>query len=124
MTATKLISLFKALDLPETIQNKNCYIFPHLIVFCLVCTRFFTAGDMYKLTLKYNHSQSSIFKSAYYTIIFLEKHWRPLFKFNHTHLLSKENLILYARCIHAASTPLSTVWKFLIAQSNRFLGLP
>jgi nuclease HARBI1 len=101
------------LNLPLLIKTPTGYSFDSVEVLGLTLARFQTAGDQYKLSMLYNHSQSAISEIVNWVVNWVDKSWSHLLGFDHEHLLSPQNLAKYAAAIHRAGAPLDSIWGFI-----------
>ena len=68
---------------------------------------------MFELSRQYNRSQSSLSDLINELVQFIDKKWSHLLDFDHQHLLSPQKLEEYARAVHKAGAPLTSVWCFI-----------
>lgn len=111
--------MVEALGLPNLIYTPSRSVFEPVKALGLTLTRFRSAGDQYELSMLYNQSQSAISEIVNKVVTMVDKSWNHLLDFDHTHLLSPENLQKYAEAIHQTGAPLATVWGFIDCTIHR-----
>ena len=102
-----------ALEMPGLIATRTRSLFSGIEALALTCARFRTAGDLYDLSTKYSRAESAISEIVNWVVEFMDNTWNHLLEFDHTHLLSPQNLQMYADAIHTGGAPLKGVWGFI-----------
>jgi len=113
MTAPEIYDMVEALEIPESFVTSNRYVFTSIEAFCLLCTRFWSAGDMYQLSMQYDRSQSSISECVNKLVEFLDEEWEHLLGRDEGHLLRPFELAQHADAIHHWGAPLKSVAGFI-----------
>ncbi|KIJ30532.1 hypothetical protein M422DRAFT_104188, partial [Sphaerobolus stellatus SS14] len=125
MTASQLLELVEALQIPETIKTVSCYCFTGTEAFALLCTRFRIPADQYLLSTMYGRGQSAISEVVNWLVKFLDERWKHLLDWDHENLLSHENLRMYGSAVCNQGAPLDTVFgwpngtKFLTCRPSQ-----
>lgn len=113
MTAGELIRLTNALNIPRKIKTSGGHVFSGVEALALLCAQFRSAGNIYELITKYDRSQAAISEIVNYLCCYIDNRWSHLLDFDHTGILSSENLAVYAEAIHNYGAPLDSVWGFI-----------
>src|SRR6266404_3050352 len=103
----------EALKIPNRIVTPSKYCFDGIEALGLMLAHFWSAGDQYELSMLYHRSQSAISEIVNWIVTYINTQWSHLLNFDHTHLLSPNNLEIYADAIHQAGAPLDGVWGFI-----------
>ncbi|KAF7982842.1 hypothetical protein HWV62_25806 [Athelia sp. TMB] len=113
MTADELMRLDSALRIPDPFITEAGHSFPSIEALTLLCARFRSPGDEYMLSTIYDRSQSAISQLVNELALYLDATWRHLLDFDHTGLLSPQNLANYAEALHRAGVSEVLIWGFI-----------
>lgn len=112
--ADEIADLAVALCIPDPFRTPSRSKFSAVEALALLLARFRTAGDEHLLVQRFDRSQSAISEVVNALMIFLDDHWKHLLEpCNENPLLKPVKLAEYANAIHAAGSPLPTVWCFI-----------
>ncbi|KAF7965647.1 hypothetical protein HWV62_42420 [Athelia sp. TMB] len=113
MTADGLMRLESALLIPDPFRTEAGYSFPSIEALALLCAWFRSLGAEYILSANYNRSQSAISQLVNELVLYFDATWRHLLDFDHTGLLSPQNLARYADALRRAGVPEVLIWGFI-----------
>ncbi|KAH7873908.1 uncharacterized protein C8R40DRAFT_1036348, partial [Lentinula edodes] len=112
--ADEIADLAVALCIPDPFRTPSRSKFSAVEALALLLARFRTAGDEHLLVQRFDRSQSAISEVVNALMIFLDDHWKHLLEpCDENPLLKPVKLAEYANAIHAAGSPLPTVWCFI-----------
>lgn len=101
-TADEIFLLIKAFDIPDFLPpTKSRYRSDAVEAFCLTLARYRTAGDEHQLAKTFLRSQSAISEIVNWVTLYINDRWSHLLDFDHSRLLSHENLAEYAQAVQA-----------------------
>ncbi|KAJ3859318.1 hypothetical protein EV359DRAFT_86540 [Lentinula novae-zelandiae] len=112
--ADEIADLVVALCIPDPFRTPSRSKFSAVEALALLLARFRTASDECLLVQHFDRSQSAISEVVNALMIFLDDHWKHLLEpCDENPLLKPVKLAEYANAIHAAGSPLPTVWCFI-----------
>jgi hypothetical protein len=113
MSADEICEMAEALEIPERFITTSRYSFTSIEALALLCARFRSAGDLYHLSMIYDHSQSSITECVNELVMYVDIKWSHLLDCDREHLLHPSQLAYYAAAIRKRGSPLSSIFGFI-----------
>jgi hypothetical protein len=92
MTTQELIEMVDALEIPPKLITDSQYAFSGLEAFCLLYAHFHLAGDMYNVSMLYDHTESTISEVINDLVLYFDEAWEHLLNCDQDHLLHPSEL--------------------------------
>ena len=102
-----------ALEIPLIFSTTSQYSFSAVKALALLCACFQSSGDLYQLSMIYNHSQSSITKCINELVLYIDTRWSHLLDCDSEYLLHPLQLKCYASAIYKHGSPLTSIFGFI-----------